>query len=196
MRSTFLREFGVDPIDLVPKGCSSHTNLNPFFFLDDDLKGEGRDYNSARAEEEQIIAPFTDQWNKFRLSKMEEGSKRLFASILDKIKVPVWSDLVLNTPNRAISETIPQTKFVSSEGYVLDPGNAGVPFGVMVRDPASVRIVIDPVPSLHTDVIVRSYSQILKPGQKFPFTFCYDLSRLKPDEVMKFLDKWFDPQKP
>ena len=193
MRSEFLRETGVDPIDLVPKNCFSSVNVNPFFFSDYELMGSPREVRSDT--EESVIAPFVDRWNIFRTSKMKAGLKRFSDTVLSKFDVTIWADLVLNSSNRPMTDIIPVTAYRAADGFEYDAGEAGVPFGAMYATPVAIRFLIDPVlpETANTEMMMKMMSQA--DMRKRNFSVCYDISKLKIEDSMKFLDKWFVPQK-
>ena len=194
MRSAFLRQIGADPIDLVPTQCLSSVSVNPFFFADYELMGYPRD--SRTETDEAVIAPFAEQWNSFRANKMIEGLKRLSNSILSKFKVPIWADLILNLSNRPMTDIIPITAYRTVEGFEYDAGDAGIPFGAQYATPLSVRFIVDPAlpETPNTEMMLKLMSQA--DMRKRKFSICYDLSKLKVEDVTKFLDKWFEPQNP
>lgn len=191
MRSAFLRKYSVDPIDLVPKGLYSVVNVNPYFFADMELMGFPRTYGAVDGEE-YIIAPFVERWHEFKAATMKDGIRRITSELLSGVQIPVWSDVLVNLTNRAVTDSVPLTDYSKMQEFMFDTGGAGAPFGAMVQNPVALRYVVTEQKSTLFERMMILLSQPQSRARSR--MVCYDLSRLKDDEVTKFLEKWFEPK--
>lgn len=192
MRSAFLRETGVDPIDLVPRGLRSSVNASPFFFPDMELMGFPRSYGSS-AGEEFIIEPFAAQWQKFRANAMTDGLKAFVATGLKDVTIPIWSDLLVGSSNKASGHLMPLTDFGKDQKFQYDAGGAGMPFGATIQGTAATRFICDGLTNKDLEVFMAILSRGFR--QQNDMSLCYDVSRLNESEVAKFLSTWFETRK-
>jgi hypothetical protein len=192
MRSAFLRETGADPIDLVPRGLRSSVNISPFFFPDMELMGYPRTYGSSDGEEF-IIEPFVAQWEKFRAKAMTEGLKAFVGTALKDISVPIWTDLLVGTSNKASNHLVPLTDFGKDQQFQYDAGSPGMPFGAMAQSALAGRFIYDGLSEKDLGAFMAILSRGF--GQQGERPFCYDVSRLSEPEVTKFLNTWFESKK-
>lgn len=191
MRSAFLRANHVDPIDLVPPGLMSSVNLSPDFFVDMELMGYPRTYGSGDGDEF-IISPYVSQWISFRSKTMEDGFKSVSKNLLGDISVPLWSDLLVGTSNKASSKIIPLLVVGQDRLLPFDSSGPGTPYGANAFGSEGFRFLIDdqsPEELKNTMGFISNAYQTL--GKR---VICFDLSRLNDEGVGKFLDQWFEPK--
>lgn len=82
MRSEFLNQFGVDPIDLIPEELDLHLDVNPLYFAN--LESDG----PTRVEDSRInLLNFQKRWTEFKSKTLVDGLTRFSESLgLDRNK--------------------------------------------------------------------------------------------------------------
>jgi hypothetical protein len=157
-----------------------------------ELMGYPRTYGSSDGEEF-IIEPFVAQWEKFRSKAMTEGLKAFIGTALKDISVPIWSDLLVGTSNKASNHLVPLTDFGKEQQFQFDVGNPGMPFGAMAQSALAGRFICDGLSEKDLGAFMAILSRGF--GQQGERPFCYDVSRLSEPEVAKFLNTWFESKK-